>query len=190
MTPRMHPTSKSPCGRRFTDPFMHDCSPALARRPRVLFVLPLALLAIVHIKAAAPPALAQEAAGKAAHEAPPDVVPSTVPQPSQTLSQDCFDELENGSGPLLACRMALRLSPSEQAELEKGSRSYVKNVSCMLTIEIRRDTLRAPIETADYVFESPEQPVTCSVTTYKTTFDVTATFAPRIVFKGNAAVEA
>lgn len=121
-----------------------------------------------------------------AHDSPAKV-PSADLKP---ISQDCFEELENGSGPLLACRVPLRLSQTEQAELEKGSRGYVKNVSCMLSIQIARAVLQAPIEASEHVFESPEQPVTCSITTYKTTFDVTATFAPKVQFKDHKAVDA
>lgn len=161
-------------------------------RAHALFpvVLP-AVLVVLLSQVMAHPALTQEAAGEASQEAPAEAPASVAPgAAAQPISQDCFDELENANGPLLACRVPLRLSHGEQAELEKGTRGYVKNVSCLLTIEIRRDALQAPIEASEHIFESPEQPVSCTVTTYKTTFDVTATFAPRIVFKANTAVEA
>ena len=169
------------------DRFVKDCSPSFTCRSRGHVFLPMLALAIVGLEVVATPAQAQETAGEASREAPASVAPGPIAQP---ISQDCFDELENGKDPMLACRVPLRLSHGEQAELEKGTRGYVKNVSCLLTIEIRRDALQAPIEASEHIFESPEQPVSCTVTTYKTTFDVTATFAPRIVFKANTAVEA
>lgn len=145
------------------------------------------LLSVLILAIATSAAMSQEADVRG----PPVTSPAEAPAPDgQPLSEDCFDELENGSGPLLACRVPLRLSPTEQAELENGSRGYVKNVSCLLTIRIGRGTLEAPIEIADHVFQSPEQPVACTVTTYKATFDITATFAPRVVFKDHTAVEA
>lgn len=106
------------------------------------------------------------------------------------LSRDCFEELENGIRPEIACVFPLRLSDTEQAELEAGSRGYVKNVACTLTIRIPRKEVEFAIAARDHIFQSPEQPVTCTVTTHKSNFDITATFAPRVVFKNDTAVEA
>lgn len=111
--------------------------------------------------------------------------PSPLPAPD-----DCFEQLEKGHGAEIVCHFPLKLSPIEQAELEKGSRGYIKNVDCLMTIRIARADVDAAIAAADHTFQSPEQPVTCTVTTHKSRFDITATFAPRVVFKGDAAVEA
>lgn len=105
-------------------------------------------------------------------------------------SSDCYDQLENGTAPEIACRVPLRLAPAEQAELEKGSRGYVKNVACTLTVKLARADIEAAIAASDHVFQSPAQPVVCTVTTHKSSFEVTATFAPRIVIKGGVATEA
>ncbi len=107
-----------------------------------------------------------------------------------SLSEDCFDELENGTGHEIACLFPLRLSQSEQAELEKGSRGYIKNVACTMTIRMPRADVKTTIAARDHVFQSPEHPVTCTVMTHKSSFDITATFAPRVVFKNDEAVEA
>lgn len=107
-----------------------------------------------------------------------------------TLPEDCLAELDNRSKPEIACSFPIRLSEEEQAELEKGSRGYVKNVSCTMTIRIDRREVDTAIAATDHVFQSPEHPVSCTVTTHKSTFDVTGTFAPRVVFKNDAAVEA
>lgn len=118
---------------------------------------------------------------------------SETPQPRSSPlppPDDCFEQLETGHGAEIVCYFPLKLSPVEQAELEKGSRGYVKNVDCLMTIRIARADLDAAITATDLVFQSPQQPVVCSVTTHKSTFDVTATFAPRVVIKGDVATEA
>lgn len=147
----------------------------------------LVLLAVALHLIAATPIRAEDRTDGAA--LPEHAAQNTSPT-SEIISEDCFDELENGATPLLACRVPLILSESEQAELEKGSRGYVKNVNCMLTIKIERKELEVPTSEPNHVFQSPEQPVTCTVTTYKSTFDITATFAPRITFKDGDAVGA
>lgn len=111
--------------------------------------------------------------------------PSPLPPPD-----DCFEQLEKGNGTEIVCHFPLKLSPIEQAELEKGSRGYIKNVDCLMTIRIARADVDAAIGAADHIFQSPEQPVACTVTTHKSRVDITATFAPRVVFKGDTAVEA
>ncbi|MDX2307404.1 MAG: hypothetical protein NW216_04120 [Hyphomicrobium sp.] len=103
---------------------------------------------------------------------------------------DCFEQLERGSAPEISCAFPLRLTDQEQADLKAVSRGYVENVSCRMSIRIARKLIDDAITAADHVFESPEQPVVCTVTTPKSLFDVTATFAPRVVFKGDMAVSA
>lgn len=115
---------------------------------------------------------------------------ATATLPAGAAEQDCFEQLQVGTAPEIACMVPLRLSETEQAELEKGSRGYIKNVACSLTVRIARSALEAAITSADTTFQSPEQPVVCSVTTAKSTFDITASFAPRIVIAGDTAVEA
>jgi hypothetical protein len=111
-------------------------------------------------------------------------------EPAPPLSEDCFALLERGTGDTIACAFPLRLSPEEQAELKAGSRGYVDNVACMMTVRIARADVATAIRASDHTFQSPEQPVVCTVTTPKSTFDITATFAPRVVFKKDVAVEA
>ncbi|MFV0367956.1 MAG: hypothetical protein ACK5KM_05805 [Hyphomicrobiaceae bacterium] len=154
------------------------------------------LFFVVAVTATAPAASRAESTSAteqslSVNSAAPDVgssEPHTSAEPA--LSEDCFDELENGTGAELACIFPLRLSPDEQMELEKGSRGYIKNVTCTLKIRIARHFLEAPLGQKDHVFESPEQPVACQVTTHKSTIDITATFAPRIEFKDDKAVKA
>ena len=76
-----------------------------------------------------------------------------------SLSQDCFAELETGTAPEIACQFPITPSPQEREELEKGSRGYVKNFSCLLTVRISRAAIDKALTTNDYAFKSPEQPV-------------------------------
>lgn len=138
--------------------------------------------------AAAPSATSPAAASDATPS--PAVAAPAASAPAAPLSEDCFDELENGRTAEIACLFPLRLSDSERTELEKGSRGYVRDVTCTLTVRVPRATVATAIAARDHVFESPEQPVVCTVTTHKSTFDVTATFAPRVVFRNDVAVEA
>jgi hypothetical protein len=110
--------------------------------------------------------------------------------PGGALSEDCFDELENGRGAEIACTVPLKLTQQERTDLKKATREYLHDLECSMTIRIDRAKVNEAIRAADLVFRSPDQPVTCKVTTAKTRFDVTATFAPRVVFKGGKAVTA
>lgn len=103
---------------------------------------------------------------------------------------DCFEQLENSTTSEISCAVPLELSETERAELEAGSRGYVKNVACTLTVRIARDEVEAALAATDVEFQSPEQPVVCHIETHKSAFDVTATFAPRFVVRGDVAVEA
>ncbi len=109
---------------------------------------------------------------------------------SAPLSEDCFDAVETGSEPEIACLFRLQPSATERAELEAGSRGYVKDFACRMTVRVARSEIDKALAAVDYSFKSPEQPVVCTITTYKSTFDVTGTFAPEIVFKSGVAISA
>jgi hypothetical protein len=106
------------------------------------------------------------------------------------LSEDCFAELEAGKGSEIACLFPIRLTEQERADLRRITRQYMDDLTCRMTIRIARKSVDEALAAADHIFQSPEQPVTCTIKTPKSTFDVTATFAPRVVFKGDKAVEA
>ena len=124
------------------------------------------------------------AAAIAADAGPP------IKTPPPALSEDCFAEVETGTAPEIACLFPIRPSLQEREELEKGSRGYVKDFTCRLTVRIPRAEIDTALATPDYTFKSPEQPVVCTITTYKSIFDVTATFAPEVTFKNGVAVSA
>ncbi len=116
--------------------------------------------------------------------------PASAGAPASALSEDCFAEVETGTGSDIACLFQLQPSAAERAELEAGSRGYVKDFACRMTVRIARAEIDKALAAADYSFKSPEQPVVCTITTYKSTFDVTGTFAPEVVFKNGVAVSA
>ncbi len=105
-------------------------------------------------------------------------------------SEDCFEQIENGTAADITCIVPLRMNETERAELAAATREYVTDIDCTLTVKIARQLLDDAIVKSDYAFKSPEQPVVCSISTHKSKFDVTATFAPRIVIAGDKAVEA
>jgi hypothetical protein len=106
------------------------------------------------------------------------------------LSEDCFEELENGRGAEIACSFPLRLTEQERTDLRNVTRQYLQDLTCSMTIRIDRAKVDEAIRARDHTFQSPEQPVTCHVTTKGSAFDVTATFAPQVVFKNDTAVYA
>jgi hypothetical protein len=114
----------------------------------------------------------------------------TRADPALALSDDCFAEVETGTEPEIACLFIMQPSAQERAELETGSRGYVKNFACRLKVRIARAELDKALAAVDYTFKSPAQPVVCTVTTHKSTFDITGTFAPEVTFKDGVAVSA
>lgn len=105
------------------------------------------------------------------------------------LSEDCFDELENGKGSEIACEFPLRLTEQERQDLKRITRDYMHDLTCTMTVRIARAKVEEAIRATDLVFQSPEQPVKCTVNTGSSVFDVTGSFSPRVVFKGDKAVQ-
>lgn len=105
------------------------------------------------------------------------------------LPEDCFEELENGKGVEIACQFPLRLTDQERQDLKRITREYMHDLACTMTIRIARAKIEEAIQATDLVFQSPEQPVTCTVTTKDSKFDVTGTFSPKVVFKADKAVQ-
>jgi len=105
-------------------------------------------------------------------------------------SEDCFWQLENGKNSEIACTFPMLLTRDERADLQRITRQYLQDVTCRLDVRIAREAVDQAISARDHVFQSPEQPVTCTVTTKSSTFDIKATFAPRVVFKDDLAIEA
>lgn len=60
----------------------------------------------------------------------------------------------------------------------------------MVAIAIERAQVEAALQAPDLVFEAAPQPVACEVSTTEKAYQITATFAPRVVFRAGEAVEA
>jgi hypothetical protein len=107
---------------------------------------------------------------------------------------DCFADLERGTATDIVCEFPLRPSPVERAEMEKQTSGYLKDATCVVSIRIARAAVAAAIETPDYQFDAPPQPVACKITmpgkTGDTITDVTGTFAPKVTIKNGLAVQA
>jgi hypothetical protein len=111
------------------------------------------------------------------------------PNTPKATAEDCFAEFETGTGADISCAWPVVLSVEERAELKKASREYLEDVSCQVTVKIARKMVSDALVAKDLVFEAPPQPVTCDLKTYKGVRKISATFAPRVVFKNGEAVE-
>jgi hypothetical protein len=118
------------------------------------------------------------------------IEPVAPQNPSPALSDDCFAELESGKSREIACTFPMLLTRDERADLQRITRQYLQDVNCRLDVRIAREAVDQAISARDHVFQSPEQPVVCTVTTKSSTFDIKATFAPRVVFKNDIAIDA
>jgi hypothetical protein len=119
---------------------------------------------------------------------------TTLAEPAKSAgaaaqSRDCFDELENGTSAEFTCDYPVALAEQERGDLKRITRGYLEDVTCAVNVRIDRGMIERAVQDTDYVFQSPEQPVACDVKTSKSTLHITATFAPRVTFKGGKAVE-
>jgi hypothetical protein len=125
---------------------------------------------------------------------------SAMPAAAKAASMsDCFADLERGTTPEIMCEFPLQPSAAEKAEMEKQTSGYLKDASCVVSIRIARSAVWAAVETPDYLFVSPPQPVTCKITMPgktgpgkigDTIIDVTGTFAPKVTIKDGQAIQA
>ena len=106
----------------------------------------------------------------------------------------CFADLERGSAPEIVCEFPLQPSPAERAEIEKQTSGYLKTATCTVSIRIARALVAAAIETPDYEFQAPPQPVACQVTMPGKAGDqvipISGTFAPHVIIKDGVAIQA
>ncbi len=107
---------------------------------------------------------------------------------------DCFADLMRGRSDEIVCEFPIQPSAQERADLEKQSRGFVKNARCSVSIRISRAVVMAAVNTPDYVFEAPAQPVQCEVTALwrdtESVLPISAVFAPKVTIKDGKAVEA
>jgi hypothetical protein len=113
--------------------------------------------------------------------------------PGQANPADCFEDLQKGSSAEIVCNFPVVPSPREREDMEKNTKGVLKDARCTVAIRIERSLVTRALDEPDYVFVAPPQPVSCDVTAHirqVSTFPITGTFAPRVVFKGGEAVEA
>ena len=112
---------------------------------------------------------------------------------------DCFADLERGTSTQIVCEFPLQPSVTEKAEMEKQTSGYLKDAVCVVSIRIERALVAAAIETPEYVFQAPPQPVSCKITMPGQTgpdkkgdqiIPITGTFAPKVTLKDGVAVQA
>ena len=123
------------------------------------------------------------------------VLPAAAAQAAPAASMvDCFADLERGTSAQIVCEFPLQPSAAEKAELEKQTSGYLKDATCVVSIRIDRALVAAAIETPDFQFEAPPQPVSCKVTMPGKVGDsvipITGTFAPKVTIKDGTAVQA
>ncbi len=111
-------------------------------------------------------------------------------EPPVPLEKNCFFQLLKTKSDVIDCLHPTWLTPEERADLERVTHGLVKDASCRVAVRIERRVVDTALSETDIVFEAPPQPVSCEVTTKSGATPITATFAPRVVFKGGVAVEA
>jgi hypothetical protein len=112
----------------------------------------------------------------------------SAPQSGGTSS--CFAQLGRSGNPKLECDHRAWLTPQEQADLAKLTRGYLKDAQCNVKVSLERAVIDAAVAASDLEFQAPPQPVTCEIATSSGSLPVSATFAPRVVFKDGFAVSA
>ncbi|MFM2423124.1 MAG: hypothetical protein RL291_1654 [Pseudomonadota bacterium] len=108
---------------------------------------------------------------------------------------DCFHTLQFGRDADIVCALPVRPQGKDLDGLVAASRGYVREVDCVVSIRVPRAAITAALQTPDYVFEAPAQPVACDVVANLSGNElsrhkVTAQFAPRVVFRGGVATDA
>lgn len=120
-------------------------------------------------------------AGSAARAEPPPPVP---------LERNCFYVLAKGTGDLIQCMYPAWLTDEEREDLKRITRGFLEDARCRVDIRIERRQVEDALAAADHVFEAPPQPVVCEIKTPKSVIAIEGTFAPKVVFKDNQAVDA
>jgi len=117
------------------------------------------------------------------------VVASSEDVPSD-LKRDCFWQLAEGTSDRIECTFPAIMTPQERNEVRRLTRNLLQDAHCSVEVSVERALIDEAMTKLSHVFEAPAQPVTCEVHTKKSVFPISSTFAPRVVFKDGAAVEA
>ncbi len=73
--------------------------------------------------------------------------------------------------------------------MQRLTRGLLQDASCLVKVKIARALVEPALTQADHVFEATPQPVDCEIKTKEGGFPITATFAPKVMFKGGTATE-
>ena len=112
------------------------------------------------------------------------------PLPPVPIERNCFYVLSKGTGDTIQCMYPAWLTAEEREDLKRLTRGYLEDARCRIDVRIERRVVEEALKAADHVFEAPPQPVVCEITTPKSVFPIEGTFSPKVVFKGDQAVEA
>jgi hypothetical protein len=101
----------------------------------------------------------------------------------------CVAALEDRTTPTVACQYVAALSDEERTDIRLLTRDLVRDASCTVEVKIDRSLVTPALTATDYAFESPAQPVTCTISTSGSILEIKGTFAPRVTFKKGSAVD-
>lgn len=142
-------------------------APAAARWTGAL-AAPAAALSLV--AAASPPSLAGGAGSRAGLTA-------------------CYDALTKPELAEIACEYKALLTEQERGDMRRLTRGLLQDASCTIKVRIARTLVEPAIREKDHVFHAPPQEMACEIKTRNGTIPITGTFAPKVTFKADKAVE-
>lgn len=101
----------------------------------------------------------------------------------------CLKALAEPKGDEISCTYKTLLTTEERADMQRLTRGLLVDASCLVKVKIARALVEPALKEPDHVFEAPPQPVTCEITTKDGGFPISATFAPKVTFKGGSATD-
>lgn len=134
-------------------------------QPRARFALTAVTIALVAVP---PAALAEEQAGSL---------------------EACLEAVSSRKGEEISCKYKTLLTAQERTDMQRLTRGLLKDASCLVNVKIARALVEPALTKDDHAFEATPQPVTCDITTSGGGFPISATFAPKVLFKGGVASE-
>lgn len=113
--------------------------------------------------------------------------PVHTPAPGSLAS--CLQSIAQPAGEEISCDYQALLTEDERADMQKISRGLLQDATCVVTVRIARKLVVPALNEPDYLFEAPPQPVKCDIKTKDSAIPIEGTFAPKVTFKGGAAVD-
>lgn len=101
----------------------------------------------------------------------------------------CLKAIADPSGAEISCKYKTLLTDEERADMQRLTRGLLVDASCLVNVKIARDLVEPALTKDDHAFEATPQPVTCEIKTKDGGFPVSATFAPKVLFKQGVATE-